>query len=177
MEIQTYGTSTWGTYTTTCDASTGTVLSSKQCTITYAVLVSSFGYSVGQTITVRASAHNTYGWSSTTSASGGSVKTVPADMAAPTTTNTDTTITVTFSTVTSSPANGGLTVSAYSVDYKLSTGSTWTSITGVTSSPQTITGLTAGSTYYVAIRALNSIGYSSDTNYASVTLSSVPSVV
>ena len=98
-------------------------------------------------------------------------------MAAPSTTNTDTTITVTFSTVTTSPANGGLTVSSYSVDYKLSTDSVWTTSTGVTSSPQTLSGLTAGATYHVAVRAMNSIGYSGYTNYATVTMHNVPSTV
>ena len=167
---------TWSEYTATCDASTGTPFSTRKCTIPMSVLRTTYNYAYGDTITVRVSAHNTYGWSTTATNTGGaSIKTEPTDMAAPTVdSQTDTTITISFSTVTSSPANGGVSVTSYSVDYKLAADSTWTTQTGVTSSPQTISSLTPGATYYVAIRAFNIHGYSGRTNYQTVIMRNVP---
>ena len=78
-------------------------------------------------------------------------------MAAPTLTNqTNTQIVVEFSLVSSTPENGGATVTSYEVDYRLSTDSTWTfAAPSVTAGSKTITGLTPGSTYHVAVRAVN----------------------
>ena len=143
-----------------------------------AKLITTYLYVYGDTITVRVSAYNTYGWSSETQYTGGAtIKTAPVDMAAPTVTaRTDSSITISFSTVTTSPADGGEPVDGYSVDYRLSTDpvNTWTADTTVTTSPKTITGLTAGLTYYVAVRAHNVHGYSGRTNYATVVMNNVP---
>ena len=75
-------------------------------------------------------------------------------MAAPSVTvDTNTQITVSFTTVTTSPANGGEAVTNYQVEYKLVADSSWTTTTPVTNSPKVISGLTAGASYNVVVRA------------------------
>lgn len=63
--------------------------------------------------------------------------------------NTDTSIQVSWSAVTGA--------SSYNVQYGTSTGTYTTTFTGVTS-PYTISGLTAGTTYYVRLQAANAVG-------------------
>lgn len=63
------------------------------------------------------------------------------------------------------PATTGATV--YDVRYGTSTGSYTTTVSGQTS-PYTITGLTSGSTYYVVVRARNTIGATASVQTAEV---------
>ena len=91
------------------------------------------------------------------------------------TVDTNTQITVSFTTVTTSPANGGEAVTNYQVEYKLVADSTWITTTPVATSPKVITGLTAGASYNVVVRAENIYGFSGYSNIQTVTLNDVPS--
>lgn len=74
------------------------------------------------------------------------------------------------------PANGGAPISAYELQYSSDAGSNWTSwSTTLTSSPETVTGLTNGIAYTFKISATNSVGTSAfSTASTAVTPATVP---
>ncbi|MCY4122085.1 MAG: fibronectin type III domain-containing protein, partial [Acidobacteria bacterium] len=57
------------------------------------------------------------------------------------------------------PASGGA-VASYEVDYRLSSAQSWTSITGITTTSRTVTGLTNGLAYNFRVRSRNASGAS-----------------
>ena len=67
--------------------------------------------------------------------------------------------------------NGGSTITGY--QYSINGGSTWTTATG-TSSPITISGLTNGTSYQVALRAVNIVGNGDTSNILASTPRTVP---
>ncbi len=74
--------------------------------------------------------------------------------------------------------NGGSPITGYSILRSRDGGSTWsyvTSNTGSTATTYAHTGLTAGSTYYYAVHAINSVGISYASNIAFATTTSIPS--
>jgi len=98
--------------------------------------------------------------------------TVPAAPAAPTLTPGNAEIAVAWT----EPNNGGETISGYTVRYKITTASAWTTVSA-NSSPHTITGLTNGTSYDVQVRAINSKGagaYSPTSNAEPAGLPSAP---
>jgi hypothetical protein len=81
----------------------------------------------------------------------GAVATAPAQMAAPSlAVDSQTQITATLA---ADPADGGSPITSYDLRYSTDD-ATWTDVIGVTS-PEAITGLTAGTLYYVQARAVN----------------------
>ena len=80
--------------------------------------------------------------------------TQPSRPAAPTLVAGDAQLAATWT----APANGGAAITHYDVRHKLSSGSTWTQIDGISGLTRTITGLTNGSSYDVQVRAANSVG-------------------
>jgi titin len=68
-------------------------------------------------------------------------------------------------------ATGGSTITGY--QYSISGGSTWTTASG-TSSPITISGLTNGTSYQVALRAVNIVGNGDTSNILASTPRTVP---
>eukprot|EP00347_Sterkiella_histriomuscorum_P017133 403350540 len=160
--------------TVNCDGSITAIRDARECSIPIWDLIDNFEYKVGDTIKAQIRARNVIDWSviSDPGSSGATIETEPVDMAAPTlTSQTNTQIVVGFSLVSSTPENGGATVTSYEVDYKLSTDSTWIfAAPSVTAGSKTITGLIPGSTYHVAVRAVNVHGQSDSTNYLTVTM-------
>lgn len=99
--------------------------------------------------------------------------TVPAQMSAPVVTSTgENSISVDRD---AAPADGGEPITSY--DLRWSTDETnWTTVTGI-SDPETISGLTASTLYYVQTRAVNSIGAGAWSTSGSVTTDSASSTV
>ena len=87
IEIEDEAASAWNSYTTTCDGSLTSILTSRQCTISMTVFDSApYTYTtVGSVIPFRVSAHNDNGWgaTSTPNTAGASYKTIPTTMAQP----------------------------------------------------------------------------------------------
>lgn len=73
-------------------------------------------------------------------------------------------------------STGGAALSSYSVRYRQSSASVWTTLT-TTSTSQLITSLQFGATYVIQVRATSSIGSSRWTDAQSVTTLSVPSII
>ena len=73
--------------------------------------------------------------------------------------------------------NGGSSITSYSIQYKLSSDLTFTTInTGSTSTSYTVTILTNGSTYNFQVAAINSRGTSTYTTAINSTPSTVPNL-
>lgn len=110
------------------------------------------GLTGGQTYPVRLRAVNAAGTSTASNISTVTAKGTP-DAPSITVDPVDTGLVVSFST----PANGGVPITNY--DYSTDGGDTWaTRSPASTVSPLMITGLTNGTTYSVAVRAVNSVG-------------------
>lgn len=58
----------------------------------------------------------------------------------------------------SAPFNGGLSISSYTLQYRVSGTGSWTTISGIPSTSYTVTGLLNSTTYEFQVAALNSIG-------------------
>lgn len=80
------------------------------------------------------------------------VPTAPQNLAA---TSVDTGVSLSW---TAPLSDNGYAVTSYTVSYKPSGGSTWTSVTGVTGTNYTVTGLTSGQDYDFRVVAVNTYG-------------------
>ena len=69
-------------------------------------------------------------------------------------------------------ANGGASISAYTVLYATSASGPWTSAPAGTATTGTLSGLSAGTTYYVKVEAANSVGTGNPSAAAQGTTSS-----
>lgn len=127
------------------------------------------GLTSGTSYLVQARANNAVGngaWSPSASATTGA--TAPAQMGAPTLGSiTDVQI---VATLPADPADGGSAITARDVRYSSDGGVTWTTVSGVTS-PVTLSGLSAATTYQVQDRAVNAIGAGAWSTSASATTS------
>ena len=97
-------------------------------------------------------------------------------MAVPTQgTVTSTSVTLSFTSLTTTAATGGSAITSYAIQYKLSTATTYTTIASVTS-PYTVTGLTPSTLYDFNVEAQNIFGYGlPSTDLTVTTLTDVPS--
>jgi hypothetical protein len=91
-------------------------------------------------------------------------------MTAPTSgTVTSSSISVSFTTLTTAAQIRAPAILSYTVQYKLSTASTYTSITGVSSSPVTISSLVPASSYDIVVYAINVQGSGTPSTALTVT--------
>lgn len=125
------------------------------------------GLTNGLTYTVKLRAISTIGTGATSNSASGVPQTVPG---APSITSTSSTSATTGSVVFTSGYSGGVGITGY--QYKLDAGS-WIDASGTTS-PLTIPNLTAGSSYSVALRAVNAAGAGAASQSSTITMPSAP---
>lgn len=115
------------------------------------------GLSSGVTYYFWARTHNSEGWSPWSGRASARTLKVPDAPSSPLLSSVRaTSMDVSFS----ANGNGGSAITAYQIGYSTTTAIPPTNIVSA-SSPQVITGLTPGVIYYVRVRALNSVGWSS----------------
>ena len=154
------------------------------CTVAMSVLTTSpISLSVGSIVEVTVEAYNLMGYStpSTANTAGASVYTAPTaavtSLARGSSTSTSQ-IQLTWTGITSSPSNGGV-----SVDYMIywnqgSVINTWTTLTSSTSSATTFTetsGITSGLTYQFYVVAYNAYGDGPSSSTVTVYAGTAPS--
>lgn len=124
-----------------------TVSSDKSTTIS--------GLTSGKTYYFWARTHNSVGWSSWSGRASATTLESPTAPSAPLLSSiTATSVDVAFT----GNDNGGSAITAYQIGY--GTSSTTPSTTVSAKSPQVVTGLIPGTTYYIFVRSLNSVGWS-----------------
>jgi len=90
-------------------------------------------------------------------------------------------IEVTWSALSTAPSNGGSAVTSYNLQWDSGTsGVTWTDVVGLapaytSTSIILTTGITAGTTYRVKVRAQNVFGWGDFSSYQSIKAASTPS--
>jgi prepilin-type N-terminal cleavage/methylation domain-containing protein len=152
-------------YRGTCTSSNGGLTRTNTNT---ASPVTVTGLTLGKEYTCSAAAHNSTGWGAeTTSTSPLSIMSPPDAPSITGITGGVASLTVAY---TLGESNGGSDIA--SVEYSLDSGA-WVAFSGATS-PQTITGLTAGSTYSVRIRSLNATQTSTASSAVSGSAYSAP---
>jgi len=152
-------------YRGTCTSSNGGVT---RLSTNTASPVTVTGLTLGKEYTCTAAAHNSTGWGAeTTSTSPLSIMSPPDAPSITGITGGVASLTVAY---TLGASDGGSAVA--SVEYSLDSGA-WVAFSGATS-PQTITGLTAGSTYSVRIRSLNATQTSAASSAVSGSAYSAP---
>ena len=112
-----------------------------------------FGLTNGLSYNVQVQACNAVGCGDWSSSVVGTPRTVPGRVSTPTVNEGDRQLGVSWS----APSNGGSVITGYDVRYQ-PTASSWTSAWTVTSTSETITGLTNGLSYRVQVRACNAAG-------------------
>lgn len=129
------------------------------------------GLSNGSTYNVRVSAVNSEGAGATASVNS-TPRTIPDVPAAPTVTPGSTTLAVSWT----APYNGGSSITGYTVQYKLSSAGSWTTVTPspATNTSVTISSLTNGSAYDVKVLATNAAGSSAYSSTTSATPRTTP---
>ena len=138
------------------------------------------GLTTGYTYYVEVRATNTYGnssWSNSGSLYLAPSATVPGAVGAPTLSSSGTSITASWS----APSTGGSAITRYDIQYATSSSGPWTTRSpSGTGRSYTITGLSYGNTYYVRVRARNSVGNGAyggaSSLYLSTTANNVPVV-
>lgn len=155
------GSTTWVTVSA-CSTSS---LSTAACSVSMLALwTSPYSLTYGTLIQARVKAHNSYGWASDYSdpnTSGVTVTAVPAQMSAPTIASySNTRIIVTWTAVTSAPANGNSAILGYELFWNagVSGAEPTTSLADTTLTSYTLTTVTEAATYKFAIRARNVYG-------------------
>lgn len=147
------------------------------CIIPMSTLTSNFGYSFDQTVYVKASAYNSYGFGTTSSAntSGAKIRKVPDQMAQPSLNvfSTDTTIILYWSSVSGSSA-GNSDVLSYNLYWDAGSGTANIELTDTLVTSYTIYGVTGGQPYIFKLRARNIYGYGDFSNTLTISPSDVP---
>lgn len=157
IEIYNPITTNWNEDLTNCDGTNSGVISNLYCVIPMSTFLSTYGYSYGLLVEVRASAQNTYGWGpvSTTNTVGATILTVPVQMTAPVrgSGTTISQIQVDWTALTTTADQGGSTILSYHLQWDSGTsGVTWTDLIGLsveqTATTYTVTsGITGGQFY------------------------------
>lgn len=129
------------------------------------------GLSNGSVYNIRVKAINSEGSSSYASVNA-SPRTIPDAPAAPTITASNTSLTVSWT----APYNGGSAITGYTLQYKLATAGSWTTVDPGNVTSRTLTSLTNGSAYEVKVLAKNAAGSSSYSSVSSGTPRTVPGV-
>lgn len=171
-----------GTYSSLAGICTSNMVSTLACNgVSITTLKSLTQMALGSEIKVKIVATNLDGSSSDSAASSSSVlySSIPTSavtgLAVSVVSSTQVSLTWTAQ---STPGNGYSSITTYTVEYKLSSDSTWQSGNTTASSPATISGLTTLSTYYFRIKSTNAFGTgptSSDSS-VSATLYGIPNV-
>jgi hypothetical protein len=168
IEIANAGATSWTADTTNCDGASSTIMSQMYCVIPMSTLTAApYSYAFDQLVVVRASAHNTYGYSTASSSNtiGAKIRSVPNAMAIPAVVSySDTAISISWTALTAA-ATGNSAITAYNLQWDSGSGSTFTDLTSQTATTYSVTGLTGGTTYQFQVRARNVYGYGS---YSSV---------
>ena len=161
-------------YTIEYSANSGATWTAFAHTASTATSATITGLTNGTSYLVRVSAVNAVGTGLASSNSASTlVATTPSAPAAPTVTRGDTEVTVAWV----APATGGSAITAYELMYSADAGSTWTTwSTTLTSSPETVTGLTNGTSYVFKVAASNVRGQSAfSASSSSISPAALPS--
>ena len=139
----------------------------------------------GNLVVAKVQAYNSKGWSSLSpaNAAGATIQTEPQAMSAPArgATTSETQIEVTWTAITSAPANGGSSVTSYNLQWDAgSGGATWSNVVGYSpaytgTSIVLTSSITAGATYQFQVRARNVDGWGAFSPVTSIKAASVPS--
>lgn len=151
--------------------------------VSISTLITSTGRSIGNPIYVLVSATNSDGTSADGAISSGSIKYMSLPTSTPSglavTVSSSTSVSVSWTNLDVTLAESGFSaITMYTVEYKLSTDTTWNFGGNSTSTPVTISGLTSLSTYSFRVKATNVFGTGPTTltaNVVSATLYGVPS--
>lgn len=151
IEIANSAQTAWAADTTNCDGASSTIISQMYCVIPMSTLAASFGYTtLDQLVTVRATAHNVYGYAtlpSTVNSSGAKIRQAPDQMIIPTVDSySDTSVTISWSALTGT-ATGNSDITSYNLQWDNGSGSTFTDLASQTSLTYTASGLSGGTTY------------------------------
>lgn len=135
-------------YDNNSDASSATIVSSDGSTTIS-------GLATGTTYYFWARTHNSVGWSSWSGRASAKTQSVPTAPQAPLLSSvTATTVDVAFYP----NSDGGSAITAWQIGYGTSSSAPTSTVSA--KSPQVLTGLTPGTTYYIFVRAQNSVGWS-----------------
>lgn len=157
-----------GTYVaqnTYCDGTQTTIINSRQCTVPMSVFTSApYFIAVGDPIVAEVEAYNAQGYSTPSSDNTGGATAMTAPQSAPTPVNgastSSTQVEITWSGISTSPANGGSTVTDYKIYYAIGASTTYTPLASSTSGATSYihTGVTPGQTFSYKVLATNAFG-------------------
>lgn len=177
------------TYTessSSCDGSDPTIMSQLYCLVSIKDILRASPYSLayGTLVIAKVQAYNTKGWSSLSPANvaGATIETEPTAMSAPSNgaSTSASQIEVTWSAISSSPANGGSTITSYNLQWDKGTaGTTWYDVVGYSpaytgTSYILTTSITKGTIYQFKVRASNVFGWGAFSSTTSIKASQIP---
>jgi hypothetical protein len=114
------------------------------------------GLTANKTYYFQARCHNSVGWGSWSTASSAKTQSVPTAPSAPLLSSvTATSVDVSWT----DNSNGGSSITAHQIGWGTSSSAPTSTVSA--NSPQVVNGLTPGTTYYIFVRAQNSVGWSS----------------
>jgi Fibronectin type III domain len=164
--------------TTNCPAS-----NTLTCSVPMSTLTSSFGYAIGDLIRAKVRAMNSDGYGDYSSVNTAGLNAMKEPQSAPTdlargSSTSKTAIQLTWTGITTSPANGGITGSVDYAVYWDQGSSTWTQLASSTSGATTYTTsttLTEGGAYQFKVAATNDFGSGPQTSAITVYAAVAPS--
>lgn len=169
-------TAVWAEDTTNCPAS-----NTLTCSVPMSTLTTSYGYTIGDLIRAKVRAHNSDGYGDYSSVNSAGMTAMKEPQSAPTSlargsSTSKTAIELTWTGVTTSPANGGITGSVDYIVYWDQGSSTWTTLgTSSATTYTTTASLTEGGAYQFKVAASNDFGTGPETGSLTVYAAIAPS--
>lgn len=166
----------------TCDGSSSTVVSTRVCVVQSSELTgSTFGLQFRDTIRIKVSAHNTYGWGVASAESSSlTLQRVPSQVvnvrSGAGTSKSQ--VQVSWDALTFGEATGDASILSYNLQLQLSDG-TWSSLVGESSdslatSYTVTTGIVAGTSYTFRVRARNIQGWGAPSSTVAILAAQAP---
>jgi len=175
IEISNKAGTTWTEDTTNCNGQSQTIIDQLYCIVPMSVLTANpYDYVFQDTVIVRISAHNTYGFgdASDPNGSGGAIRQLPDIMPSPTlVSKTETEAEVQWSTLTA-PNNGDSDIIEYQLYYDNGSGTPNIKIASGLITSYTVSGLSISNTYEFVVKAVNIYGEGPE---SAIPLSMIPS--